>query len=828
MRSPLVSRTGLSIRARTIIGYSLISLLALSASVLSLVHIGSTERTIDAIVSGSERIRLLTEISLKWEQMMTTLDGILLTRQSSVAGSNIREAVDGFSEAMDRFQRSAADIGMEDELAELSGCADEAVVAVDSIGSAARHGLWARAQIIHHTDLASIQRRMDGHLERLHDEITLQVTGDIESAAGGRETLRNLLIAAVVLVIILGPLTAILTASSVIRPVEYLASSVRSLKPQGLQEKLEVSRNDEIGELANAYNSMTERLHQALRGLEDQVEAYREVQDALKKSEARYRNLFQHSPISLWELDLSEIRDLLETGGRDGREWFHENSERLLDGIDIIDVNRAGLELLEAGSIEDLRDFSEYVPAGSLRILLDALHCIASGCPSFFSEAELTTLKGETRHVAAHFACPPEDRGGKSRLFVSLQDITPRKIVESALRRSEEQYLHAQKMEAVGRLTGGIAHDFNNILTVIISNCEITLMDTELTPGLRSRFQQVLEAAGRAAAVTEQLLAFSHQQVTNPVPVDPNALVRGVSGMLEHVIGEDIRLEISLQENLPPIEIDPVHMEQVLLNLAVNARDAMPRGGTLSISTSMVPHVAQESEGGLPAGGSQGMVVVSVRDTGLGMTPEVLDKAFDPFFTTKEKGKGTGLGLASVQGIVTESGGFIEVDSTPEEGTEFRIHIPPAAGQPVDLSGPAETGGMETGRGTVLLVEDEMGVRDVVSNVLSLSGYRVLEASDSSAAMELFRADRDDIDLLVTDVVLPGSLDGIQVARRLLETKPDLSVLFMSGYIQEALARSGSMPPGSRFISKPFSTRDFLNTVGEMICSGRDRPGEDD
>ena len=383
-------------------------------------------------------------------------------------------------------------------------------------------------------------------------------------------------------------------------------------------------------------------------------------------------------------------------------------------------------------------------------------------------------------------------------------------------------------MEAVGRLTGGIAHDFNNILTVIMSNCHIALMDPELTPELRSRFQQVLGAAGRAASVTEQLLSFSHQQVTNPVPVDPNDIVRGVSEMLEHVIGEDIRLEISLQEELPPVEVDPVHMEQVLLNLAVNARDAMPRGGTLTISTFMVPEALRDSRRGIHNEEPPGMVVLSVRDTGSGMTPEVMEKAFEPFFTTKEKGKGTGLGLASVQGIVSENGGFIKVDSAPGEGTEFRIHLPPAGGKPVRAPDSSETGAIGAGRGTVLLVEDEKGVRDVVSSALGLSGYRVLEAEDGPTALEIFQAGRDEIDILVTDVVLPGSLDGIQIARRVLKARPDLDVLFMSGYIQEALARSGSMPSGSRFISKPFSTRTFLNTVGEMITSSPNRSVEDD
>jgi PAS domain S-box-containing protein len=383
------------------------------------------------------------------------------------------------------------------------------------------------------------------------------------------------------------------------------------------------------------------------------------------------------------------------------------------------------------------------------------------------------------------------------------RSVNEQKQAEDALRRSEEQLRQALKMEAVGRLAGGVAHDFNNLLTSVLGHADLALKRLGSTDPMQDDLLEIQSAANRAAALTQQLLAFSRKQVLEPRVVDLNAVVGGIARMLRRTIGEDIELITRLAPDLGSVRADPVQMEQVILNLAVNARDAMPHGGRLMIETSNVEL------------GTVSVVRVVVTDTGVGMSDQVRDHLFEPFFTTKEVGKGTGLGLATAYGIVQQSGGSISVTSRPGEGATFVIDLPrvrsevKAAERPLS---PAPGSGNET----VLLVEDEEAVRNLTRRVLELQGYRVLAAPDGAAALELSRRHTGPLHLLLTDIVMPG-LSGPRLAELLQSERPDLRLIFMSGYAASTLDQAIVQNPASAFLQKPFTTDLLMRRVREVL-----------
>jgi PAS domain S-box-containing protein len=396
-------------------------------------------------------------------------------------------------------------------------------------------------------------------------------------------------------------------------------------------------------------------------------------------------------------------------------------------------------------------------------------------------------------------------------LLAYLRDITERKSLEAQLRQ-------AQKMEAVGQLAGGIAHDFNNLLTAILGSTELLLAGTAAADPRREDVQEISRAAHRAAGLVRQLLAFSRKQVMLPRLVNLNSIVREMGGMLTRVVGERIALRLDLEPTLGPVTADPGQLEQVIANLGVNARDAMPGGGTLTIATANVsgPGVAA-GDGVLPPGGP--LVALIVRDTGTGMDENVLAHLFEPFFTTKELGRGTGLGLATVYGIVRQSGGQIQVVSRPGEGSTFTVYFPrsePAArtGTPQAPAEAPAPGGSET----VLVVEDEEAVRHLVCRVLRGKGYSVLEAPHAEAALAAADATGDPIHLLLTDIVMPG-LGGPALAARLMAGRPELRVLFITGYAPEAVERRDDLADAGGLLEKPFSADQLARKVREVLAA---------
>jgi two-component system, cell cycle sensor histidine kinase and response regulator CckA len=406
-------------------------------------------------------------------------------------------------------------------------------------------------------------------------------------------------------------------------------------------------------------------------------------------------------------------------------------------------------------------------------------------------------------------AVPREKKGNTFELFA--EDVTERRALEQQLRQS-------QKMEAVGRLAGGIAHDFNNLLMVISGYSEFLLDRLGPDPALRTPAQEIAGAAGRATSLTRQLLAFSRKQMLAPKILDLNGVVTENLKMLTRVIGEDIDLVMVPAAELGVVRADAGQIEQVIMNLAVNARDAMPSGGKLTIETSNVA-VDEEHARLHPPLAPGNYVMLAISDTGAGMDSETQSRIFEPFFTTKGP-KGTGLGLSTVYGIVKQSGGYIWVYSEQGKGTTFKIYLPRVAelAPSAALGAPSEAVATEPGTETILLVEDEANLRYLARQFLEKQGYRVIDAADGAVAMQIAVAHEGVIHLLLTDVIMPG-MNGRELAQRISEIRPNVKVLYMSGYTENVIGRNGTLDAGVRLLQKPFTLRDLKSRVREVLDS---------
>jgi PAS domain S-box-containing protein len=394
---------------------------------------------------------------------------------------------------------------------------------------------------------------------------------------------------------------------------------------------------------------------------------------------------------------------------------------------------------------------------------------------------------------------------------VFAEDVTEKRVLEKQLRM-------AQKMEAIGRLSGGIAHDFNNLLGVIIGYSRVLKKALGTNAELSEHALEIEKAGQRAASLTKQLLAFSRQQVLTPAILNLNTLARDMQGMLPRLLGEDIEVTLDLDGDLGSVKADQSQLEQVIMNLAVNARDAMPSGGKLKIKTSNV-ELDQAYVRNHPGSRPGSYVLLSVTDTGTGMDAGTLTHIFEPFFTTKERGKGTGLGLATVYGIVKQSNGYIGVDSKPRKGTSFQIFLQRHVGQPV-AEKPADPGEKLRGSECILLAEDAAPLRKLAQSFLEEGGFRVLSAGSGEEALEVAAGYGGTFDLLLTDVVMPG-MNGRVLAEQLLPREPGMEVLYMSGYTDSFIAGHGVLEPGTHLLHKPFTEEVLIRKVREVLDSGK-------
>ncbi len=512
----------------------------------------------------------------------------------------------------------------------------------------------------------------------------------------------------------------------------------------------------------------TGELHRAITELRSEVEERRSAEERLRDSEARFRSIVDSSPMGIHLFRLEPPDRLLFMGSNPAGERMLGTPAEPLEGLPVEEAF-PGL----AGSD---------VPGHYKRI------CVEGG--SWASEVGYADDRLHGVYAFNAFQTAP---GMMAAMFL---DVTERRRAEEERGRLEEQLRQSQKMEAVGRLAGGIAHDFNNLLMVIMGHGELLRRGLEADDPRLRKVQHVMGAAERAARLVRQLLAFSRKQVLEPQVVDLNALVSETSRMLRPLLGEDVRIATRLAPGLGRVRVDPAQIDQVLMNLAVNARDAMPRGGTLSLETANVGE------------GPAGQVALVVRDTGLGMNEATRAHLFEPFFTTKGGRGGTGLGLSMVYGIVRQSGGQITVDSEPGLGSSFRIVLPRADGPGAATEVIAPCRAPSAAGETVLVVEDEPAIRSLACEMLEGQGYHTLSAGSGEEALGLAVRHAGPIHVLLADVVMPG-LAGTALAERFAVVRPEARVLFMSGYAGDDLARRGLPEDATHLVPKPF-TADLL------------------
>jgi PAS domain S-box-containing protein len=544
------------------------------------------------------------------------------------------------------------------------------------------------------------------------------------------------------------------------------------------------TRRDEIGRLSSAFNVMADHVQSTHEGLETRVrertaalEALQTAEAALVESERAFRSTFDDAPLGIAQVSV------------DGK-WMRVN--RHLESI----LGWKAGELV-GKSLFDVFDAAD--------AKLDLATAVKEP-----SEREQRIHRKDGQAVWVRLTISP-DRSSSDEpqhLIVILEDVSERRQLEERLRESE-------KLEAIGRLAGGVAHDFNNLLTAIIGYAQLVADSLDHNDPKAEDVDEIIKAAERSAALTGQLLAFSRKQVLVPAILDVNMLVRETTVLLRRVIGEHIDLVTTLAPDVEPVSADRTQLEQIVINLAVNARDAMPSGGRLTVETANVV-IAEAGESHQVVSEPGRYVMLAVSDTGVGMDTDTKLRVFEPFFTTKEQGRGTGLGLATVYGIVKQSGGFIDVQSEPDQGATFRVYLPAVPGAKASVTRRDTKQSMKLGNETILVVEDERAVRSMTRVILERAGYHVVEAAAPEEAQEIFRSRASAIDLMISDVVMPGA-HGPALFKQLVVEHPSLRVLYMSGYADDEIIRTGRLEGGENFMEKPFTSQRLLEKVREIL-----------
>lgn len=595
----------------------------------------------------------------------------------------------------------------------------------------------------------------------------------------------------VILLVIL--ITAIIAANSfvtqksIIVPISKLQKGTQIIGEGNLNFKIASVAKDEIGDLSRAFDHMTKNLKTVTVShdkLEDEINERKQAEESMRKSQQKYRDLVESTADWVWTCD------------PEGRQTFANEAVIEILGYEVHEVIGASAGCLmhpeDAKRMQKWFNKSVEEKKGWQNAVMRWKH------------------KDGTIRFLESSAWPLLDSEGALVGFAGIdRDVTERL-------RLEQQLLQTQKMEAIGTLAGGVAHDFNNLLSVILGNTDLMLMEIRKDHPFYKGLKEIRKAGTGAASLTRQLLAFSRKQVIQPEIMNLNDVLNTTTKMLERLIGENIDFETFPDPALEPVEADSGQMEQVIINLAVNARDAMPSGGKLTVETKnlFLNEAFFKSQG---VEGKAGLyVMLRVSDTGSGMDQEILFHIFDPFFTTKGIDRGTGLGLSTVYGIVKQNNGYIFVDSKPGKGSAFEIYLPAVKKEKKSVAAPTVTADSLTGPETILLVEDDMQLQQLTSRILKRYGYRVLQASNGDEALKVSQKYDGPIDLIITDVIMPG-MNVREMTEKIRSRRKETKTLYMSGHIDDTIAHYGILDPGINFLQKPYIPEGLVHKVREVL-----------
>ncbi len=578
------------------------------------------------------------------------------------------------------------------------------------------------------------------------------------------------------------------------KPLRSLALYTSSLDMNTLDQPIDLKRktkrNDELDQVADALNGMRERMMSGYLEL-------RQSESALRESEIKFRQLAENIPEVFW------------LGSSDWQQVFYISpAYEKIWGKTPESLYQSPMSWFESIHPEDRAKLADLFP----------IIWQPPFSPFIFPEYRIIRPDETIRWILARAFSVFDETGALQRVAGIAEDITERKQGEAVKDTLQSQLLQAQKMESIGRLAGGVAHDFNNMLGVILGYTELALEQAMDNAALQDSLREIQRAAGRSADITRQLLAFARKQTIDPRILNLNETVESMLRMLRRLIGEDINLSFVPGKNCFPVKMDPSQIDQILANLCINSRDAIAQEGCITIETGGVSFDSAYCED--HPGFSPGtFTLLAVSDNGSGMEKETLSNVFEPFFTTKTPDKGTGLGLATVYGIVKQNNGFINVYSEPEKGTTFRIYLPSCQKEDISAGKMAAMGWESKDNETILLVEDEPSILKIATIMLQRMGYTVLTADSPKSALELAQNHNEKIHLLITDVIMP-EMNGRALAQQLISIHPDIKCLFMSGYTANIIAHHGVLEEGVYFIQKPFSREELAGKTREAL-SGR-------
>jgi PAS domain S-box-containing protein len=655
------------------------------------------------------------------------------------------------------------------------------------------------SKIMSMSAMASIDKKVSGTTKLVNDSIEKTI---LSSGAA-------VLVLSIIVMIILGLTTTYLIRSNINNPMKIILKGIESFRKGKFDTQMEPGRKDEWGTIEKAFNNMasdlsrsydeleqrvnerTAELTNVNKEMEAEIEERKRIEEALQKSEEKYRTILQSIEDGYFEVDIA------------GNFTF---------------FNDATCKLLQYSKNELMgMNNRQYMDKENAKKVFKVFNQVyITGKPSKGFDYEIIKKDGSKGHIEVSVSLIKDSEGQSIGFRVLARDITERKQAEREKKKLEIQFQHVQKMEAIGTLASGVAHDFNNLLTTISMSAELALIKFVKDNRLRTIIEDIKKATQRGASLTSQLLAFSRRQVIRPNVLNLNEGLRDIGKMLERLIGEDIELNVVTDPGLWNVKADPGQIDQVIMNLSINARDAMPKGGKLTIETSNVDlradyfrdHGVEELPGPY--------VMLAVSDTGLGIDKKTESHIFEPFFTTKEKGKGTGLGLSTVYGIIKQSGGYIWVYSEPGQGSTFKVYLPKWEGDSDSGKKGLKPIGEVRGSETVLIVEDDDMLRNLAKKILHLYGYMGLEARDGNDALRVSEEYKGSIQLMVTDVVMP-EMSGRELADRIQPLRPEMKILYMSGYTDNAIVHHQVLDPHLAFLQKPFTPEGLAGKVREVL-----------